>query len=142
MQPLPVKWRAGVFGADSLFEKVLSGIMSEEQSATYEQMLTERWNRQFASAVKVAVACIERGVPMTRMQRESFVDLFEPPPRPKAGDKRYLRYLVLYQLSAVPESELAAILDEAQIKALDPFILQGRQMKVSLRSMGLLEEDD
>lgn len=142
IQPLSQEWQGGIFKGESLFAKVLAGIMDEEQAATYEQMLTDQWNRQYAAGVKVAVATIERGVPMTSTQREKFVELFEPPPRPKAGDMRYLRYLVLYQLSAVPESELSAIFDEAQIEAMQQHIAQGRQMKPTLRSMGLLAEED
>ena len=142
IQPLSQEWQRGVLGDDSLFGRVLSGIMNDEQAETYERLLTERWNRQFNASVKVAIANIERSVPLTRTQRQELIALFEPTPRPKSGDRQYLRYLVLYQLSSVPKGELAAILDDAQIEALAHFRNQGKQMEQFLRQRGLLVESE
>ena len=142
VQPLSQEWQRGVLGNDSLFGRVLSGIMNDEQAETYDRLLTERWNRQFNAAVKVAIASIEQNVPLTRTQRQELVKVFEPTPRPESGDRQYLRYLVLYQLASVPKDELADILDDAQIDALDHFRNQGKQMEHFLRQRGLLVEPE
>lgn len=140
IQPLSQEWQRGVLGEESLFGRVLSGIMNDEQTETYDRLLTERWNHQFNAAVKVAIARIERSVPLTREQRQELMELFEPTPRPKSMDRQYLSYLVLYQLASAPNEELTAILDDAQMRALTHFQNQGRQMEHFLRQRGLLAE--
>lgn len=141
--PLNQAWQRGVFGDDSLFNKILATTLEAEQAETFDAAIEERRNRQHAVVLRVFVAKLERSVPMTAEQRTALLELLdkhsEPPLR--SPQQQYAQYLALYQFSLVPEQALNEIFDEKQRTALKQVRQQGQQYKRWLQQQGLLAED-
>lgn len=138
IQPLQIKFNAGLFGDASLFRKVLQRTLDPEQSARYEQQEAARRKFRYEAKIGLVVAVLESGVPLRDEQRQKLVKvLLEETQTPnKFGQYDY--YVVLCQAAHLPEEKLKPIFDEAQWQALRRLFAQAAGMEVALRRNGVI----
>lgn len=138
IQPLQMKFNAGLFDEKSLFYKVLKRTLDPEQAEQYEQRERERRRFRYEAKVELAVAMIETGVPLRDVQRQKLVKLLleetEPPPR--FGQDGY--YVVLYKAAQLPKERLQPIFDDGQWRAITQLLARGRAMEATLRRNGVI----
>lgn len=133
IQPLRVKFSGGLFREGSFFRKVLSRSLNAEQSSKYEEAESERRRFHYHAKLAFAVTMMERAMPLRAEQRERFIQVLEKETNPPKAFGQHDYYVVLYQLSKVPEQKLQPIFDEAQWKVLKQFSAQGQTMGARLQ---------
>ncbi len=132
IQPLQTKMTSGLFGAESLYSKVLKAILDSEQGADYQATLEERRRFRYRAAIEAAISMLEDGVPLEQRQRDALIKLLVERTQPPATFGQFDYYLVVYRLSTLPEKDLQALLDERQWELLQPQLQQGQAMKQML----------
>lgn len=139
--PLAQRLNQGLFGKDSLFQKVARNSVDQNQA----EQLRAREERQHKLKCDVAIhafiATLGWRVPMMHSQREALTDLMKANVTLSDPGNPSVHYLLLYEISELPQAELKAIFDEAQYKALEKNFAQGIMMKPNLKQMGLLDEE-
>lgn len=136
--PVKAKLDAGLFDQTSLFGKVLSRSLSDEQSARYEEAERERREFRYHAKLRLLVAMMERTVPLRADQRERFVRMLKEETQPPKVFGKYDYYALLYQLSRIPDWKLETIFDGAEWKVVSEFKAQGQAMQVFLQQQNLL----
>ncbi len=136
--PVKAKFDAGLFNETSLFGKVLSRTLNDEQAAKHEQAERERRQFRYHAKLSLVVAIIERTMPLRDEQRERLIQVFKEETQPPKAFGQYDYYVALYQLSRVPDEKLEPIFDEPQWKVFVQFKAQGQAMHVFLQQQGLL----
>ena len=132
VQPLQKQFQAGLFGAGSLFNKVLSEILDEQR--LYNVRTDEQKRQRFGYQARIwrALTHLERSTPLTKEQRDKLLELLlETPPPLQFGQHDH--YYVLWQLSKIPEEKLRPLFDESQWKAILLQRQQGSRMDAFLR---------
>jgi len=136
-QPLAARFRAGLHGEGSLFRKVLRSALDAEQLARFDSLQAERGRKRYEAAVKATVAMIDQKVPLTAAQRERLIEVTlretTPPETPVEGSYKY--YVVLLQMSKVPEDRLKPIFEEGEWRAVRVLLQQGRVAEGQIRRL-------
>lgn len=140
--PLQITFRFGLFHRDSFLHKSLRNTLNEEQFARYAVVLRDRRRFRHRVQVELAVAMLERGMPLRNEQRQKLIVLVvnETKP-PRKSSSQYDYYVVMFQLSRMPEGKLKRLLDKTQWKVLKKQLDQVRGMEQQLRQLGYLTED-
>jgi hypothetical protein len=138
--PLQQELRKGLFGSDSLLQKVVATTVTEEQSEEMRKETERLMQLRKESAVKVFLAGMGRQIPMTSTQRSKLTELVMQQMTSIGDDDAYTNYLVSYRLSEVPLDDYKDLFDEAQMKAINQSTQQGKAMKAMLEQRGLLNE--
>ena len=138
VQPLRMKVSSSFFDENSLLRKVLNTTLDAEQARHYEAQQQQRRIFQYEAEIALALAALERGVPLREAQRQKFITVLleqtEPPK--KFGGEHY--YLVLYQASTLNEETLKSIFDDAQWRAIKQALEEARRMEERWRQSGLI----
>jgi hypothetical protein len=136
--PLQIALNTGLFGDGSLYSKTLKRVLSAEDEARYQQVISERNRFRYRARVELAVAQLDQSVGFRDDQRRKLIELIlrETPPPARFGQYDY--YLVLYQTSRIPEEKIKTIFDEKQWAFLSRQLNQGRGIQRFLRQQGLL----
>lgn len=138
IQPLQIRINAGLFGESSFFRKVVSRTLTDAQSSTYEQTLWERSQFRYTAKLQLVVAMMERNMPLRAEQRERFIELLKTETKPPKAFGQYDYYVILYQLTRVPDEKLKPIFDAAQWKVLKQYTAQARAMEAWLKQQKIL----
>jgi len=147
IRPLQNKYHSQIFGAGSLFEKVLDHLLDEQQSARIDQLRREQRAFQFKSAVMQLVSQIDQAAPIRRENREkllALIDRYALPPKSMAGHNHshLLIYYMLGQMVEIPEDELRPLFGKPAWKAIQQQMQQGKALKDHLAMQGLVPEKD
>lgn len=142
IQELAARLQGDLYGEGSLFHKVSQHILTPEQRDVIEKAEAKRRQQRHASAVSMLIVGLQRYTPMTTQQRDAFYKLIVEKTEPAARSTRYDRYVLLYQVSALPENELTAIFDEAQMRSLSPALRNGKAYKSMLEQQGLIATNE
>jgi hypothetical protein len=142
IQPLQQKLAGGLFGETSLFGKTLRKTLTSEQFAKYSDSMDERHRYRHKAIVAAALATLENSVPLRNEQHESLVKLILDKSPPPLVSGQYNHYVVMYQISKLPEKEVHALLDERQQKLLELQLEQFRGMAQMLIQNGILPKDE
>jgi hypothetical protein len=138
IQPLQVELNTGLFGDDSLYAKTIRRTLSADQAARFDSVSRERKSFRFRATVEWFVAHLDKGLGLTDLQRQRFVELLvneaEPPKKFGLGDYWYL----LLQTARLPESKLKPIFDAPQWRLLSRQFVQARGMEQWLKSNGVI----
>lgn len=140
VQPLQQQVQAGLFGTGSLFNKVLSEILDDQQ--LYDVRTDEEKRLRFGYQARIwrAVAQLERSTPLTKEQRDKLLELLLATPPPlRFGQQDH--YYVLWQLSKIPEEKIKPLFDEAQWKIILLHRQQGDRMAGFLKSNKMVPAD-
>jgi hypothetical protein len=106
----------GLHGKESLYQKTLDSILSEEQQKTYENHHQQKLLRRMQAVTKLTLFEFEKKMPLTKKQRDRIIELVEKLPKPKKIDENMSYYLGMIVLAKLPKAELADILTEDQLK--------------------------
>jgi hypothetical protein len=141
IQPLQVELNTGLFGDDSLYAKTIRRTLSPDQTAQFESVSRERKSFRFRATVDWFVVHLDKGLGLTDLQRQQFVELLvneaQPPRKFGPGDYWYL----LLQTARLPEPKLKPIFDAPQWRLLSRQFAQARGMEAWLKTNGVLGDD-
>ncbi|MBD3674976.1 MAG: hypothetical protein HUJ26_15775 [Planctomycetaceae bacterium] len=143
IQPVRTRYSAGLYNQSSLLEKTIDYVLEDHQRSRYDAFVRERRQRQYEAIVRGTLAMIENEMPLTSDQREKIVALLmEDIPKANYHNINYYhQYLVLYQLSMVPQQKLQAVLLENEWESLGKLIQRFQGYKPSLIQNGVLIDD-
>jgi hypothetical protein len=141
IQPLQQKLASGLFGETSLFAKTLRKTLTPEQLAKYKANLDERHRYRHKAMVAAALATLENSVPLRNEQHAALVKLIVDKSPPPQASGQYNHYVVMYQISKLPASEVNALLDDHQQKLLERQLDQFRGMAQMLIQNGILPKE-
>lgn len=119
IMPIQQKATQGIVTDDSLSERILRSLLTDEQKAKYIEFLQERRAAQFHAILRITVADLEKALPLTEKQRAALIKLVEDKPLPdnvqlrQQGMQAYLGFVMLGRLK---DDELKDVLDEQQLK--------------------------
>jgi hypothetical protein len=140
IQPLQQKLSHGLFGDKSFFAKILRKSLTPEQSDKYQASLDERRQYRYRVMVEVGITSLENSVPLRDEQHRALVKLVLETTQPPQAFGRYENYVIMHQLSSLPEKEVKAVLNERQWALLDRQLAQFRGILPVLRQNGVLAE--
>jgi hypothetical protein len=141
ISPLHMKQARGLTGPGSLMAKTLSGTLSADQTAHYEEVTRERRRFRYEASIAIALHTIEATIALKDQQREAIkAALLEFPPPLAFG--QYDHYLVMYRLAGLPPEKLQPHLDARQWEVLKRQFNQYRRMGETLFAQGYLEREE
>jgi hypothetical protein len=141
ISPLQVTFQAGLHDDDSLFAKTLRNMLNDRQRVAYESTCGERRRFQYRAKVELIVAMLDNALPLREEKRQKFISLIlekTKPPR-RFGLQDY--YVVMWNISKIPEADLKALFDDTEWKVLRQQFNQVRGMEQWLKQSGLLENE-
>lgn len=142
IQPLQTTFNAGLFGADSIYGKAIHATLTPEQAEKHEKVVRDRLHYRYWARVDLAMELLNNEVGFTDDQRRQLVKLLHEETRPprKLGQNDY--YVVLYQLSRIPEAKLKPVFEDVQWRFLKRQLDQGRGMEMFLKQGGFVPDDE
>lgn len=138
IQPLQTKMNAGLFSEASFFRKVVNRTLNDEQSSLYDEAEWERRRFRYHAKLALVVTMMENSMPLRAKQRDEFIKVLKDETQPPKAFGQYDYYVVVYQLSKIPDEKLKPIFDEAQWKVLKQHVAQARGMEVWMKQQGIL----
>jgi hypothetical protein len=139
IQPLQAKFNTGLFGAASLFHKVLRRTLDPGQLAQFERQEAARRRFRYEAKIGLVVAALESGIPLRDEQRQKLIKVLLEETRPPNQFGQYDYYVVLYQAAQLGEEKLKPIFDDAQWRALTQLFAQMRGIEAHLKKIGVLD---
>jgi hypothetical protein len=144
IQPLQTTYNSGVFGADSIYAKSIRTTLTSEQAEKHEKVVRGRTHYRYWARVDLALELLNNEVGFTDDQRRKLLTLLREetvPPR-QMGRNDY--YVVLYQISRIPEAKLRPVFEDFQWGVFKRQLEQGRRMENFLKQNGFVpgEESD
>ncbi len=143
IQPMRNAFNSGFFDArDSIFAKAIKATLKPEQVEKHEDVLRERVQYRYWARVDLAMELLNNEVGFTDDQRRQLVKLLEEDTRPprRMGEQDY--YVVLYQLSKIPEYKIKAVFEDFQWRTVKRQLDQGRGMEHFLKQNGFVDGDN
>ena len=142
IQPLQLKFAAGLFADKSFYAKTLHKTLNAEQAAKYRAVSDERRRFRYRASVEAAMAMLENAVPLRHEQHEALVGILLDKTQPPATFGSYDYYLVMYRLASLPEKDVRATLDDRQWKLMQQQFQQARAMRGMLVQNGAIAAED
>ena len=142
ISPLQIKFQAGLFDDDSFYHKTLRNMLKGEQLSKYSQVDGERRKFQYRAKVELVVAMLENALPLREEQRQKLITLIvdETKPPRMFGQQDY--YLVMWNISKLPEKSLKPLFTDAEWKVLNQQFVQVRGLEVWLKQSGALPKEE
>lgn len=141
IQPLQMTFMSGLHGEKSLFHKTLRNMLNPEQRKSYETFCGERRQFQFRAKVELVVAILENSLPLRDEQRQKLIKLIVEETKPPKSSGQMDYYLVMWNLSKLPEAKLKPLFDNAEWKTLNQQFTQVRGMEQWFQQSGALKDD-
>lgn len=141
IQPLQMEIQSGLFGVDSLFHRSIRPCLDTEQAEKFTKVDGERRTFRHRAKIELAVAMIEKGVPLRNEQREQLTKILVDETQPPRRSGQYDYYYVLLQASRLAEDKLKPIFDNGQWKRMQQYLAQGRGLEQFLKQNGVLAQD-
>jgi hypothetical protein len=139
--PLQQELRKGLFGKDSLLQKVVVTTIDNDQAERMRQENERRLQLRKENAVKVFMVNLGRQMPMTSTQRTKLTELLIENMKSIGVDDIYSNYLVSYRLSKIPRDSYQALFDETQLKVIDQSTQTGQALKAMLKQQELINDE-
>jgi hypothetical protein len=142
IQPLRNAFNSGFFAGESIYAKAIKATLSPEQAARHEEVVHDRTLYRYWARVDLAMELLNNEVGFTDDQRRQLVKLLteETTPPRKLGENDY--YVVLYQLSRIPEAKIKPVFDDFQWRYLKRQLDQGRGMAMFLKQNGFVPGEE
>jgi len=143
INPLQMTLQAGLFHEDSLLYRSVYHTLTPEQYARYEAVDRERREFRHRAAIELMVASFEQNMPLRDQQRRELITLLMNQTKPLRKPSQYSSYLLLFQLSRVPEEKLKPLFDAVQWKVVEWNLNQAKNVVRSLKQPGqVVDEED
>ncbi len=142
ISPLQVKFQAGLFSEDSFYHKTLRNMLKGEQLSKYSEIDNERRKFQYRAKIELVVAMLENALPLRDEQRQKVIELIveeTKPPRSFGQQQDY--YIVMWNISKIPEKTLKPLLSDAEWKVLNQQFAQVRGLEQWLKQSGALAKE-
>jgi hypothetical protein len=141
---LQIALQGNLFFEDSLLIKSLPNTLTGDQFTRYETVARERRASEHRASVVRAVAILLRGIALRDAQRQKLITLLTNETKPARTSGRYDAYVLLLQLSRLPEEKLKRLFDEDQWEVVSESLAQAQQLEPVLRQSGQMpiEEND
>lgn len=142
ISPLQVQFQAGLFGDDSFYHKTLRNMLKGEQLSKFAVVDGERRKFQYRAKVELVVAMLENALPLRDEQRQKLITLIvdETKPPRRFGQQDY--YLVMWNISKIPEKTLKPLFTDAEWKVLNQQFQQVRGLEQWLKQSGAIGKDE
>lgn len=144
LQPLQLRYKAGLHRPGSLFQKTIRSTLDDEQFATFSEYVAARRKRHYEAIVKATIASIEQQLPLTKRQREKLIQVIlektEPPEY--YGHSYYQYHLVLFQASQVGDAELRPIFLENEWPVFQGLLRQAGGMRQQFRQFQEIQSEE
>lgn len=142
IQPMRSIVQSGLFGEGSIYAKAARAMLTPEQAAKYEAVVRDRLLYRYWARVDLTLELLNNEVGFTDDQRQQLLRLLREETRPprQLGQRDY--YVVLYQLSRIPEAKLRAVFEDAQWRFLQRQLEQGRPLETFLKQNGFVPGDE
>ena len=142
IQPLRNAFNSGFFAGESIYAKAIKGTLTPEQAVKHEAVVRDRTLYRYWARVDLAMELLNNEVGFTDDQRRQLVKLLteETKPPRRLGDNDY--YVVLYQLSKIPEAKIKPVFEDIQWRFLKRQLDQGRGMAMFLKQNGFVPGDE
>jgi hypothetical protein len=141
IQPLHASLQSGLFADDSIFAKTLRVTLTPEQLKQYEQVDGDRRLFRHRARIEMAVATFDNSLPMRDDQRQRLVALLLEeirfPKRSGPNDQ----YVVLVQMSRLPDEKLKPLFDGSQWQVLRRLLDRMKGMEQQLKQAGVLGDE-
>jgi hypothetical protein len=142
ISPLQTSLQAGLFHDDSLVYKSLYHTLTPEQWTRYEAVARERREFRHRAAIELMVASFEQTVPLRDAQRRDLITLLISQTKPLRKSSQYDSYLLLFQLSQIPQEKLKPLFDARQWKVIEWNLTQAKNVVRSLKQSGQLPDEN
>ncbi len=140
-RPLQILVQQGLFGRSSLFHKTLLTVLRPEQVAHFDQVDQERRIYRYRARVEMCVAQLDAVLGLRDDQRRRLVQLILDKTRPPKSFGQSDQFVVLVQMSRLPEEELKSLLDPTQWPEMRRRLITARRMLPMLKQNGVLLDD-
>ncbi|HET6324300.1 MAG TPA: hypothetical protein VFG04_06335 [Planctomycetaceae bacterium] len=140
-RPLHAAVQQGLFGSDSLFHKTQLTALRPEQSARCERLDRERRAFRYRARVEMCIAQLDTVLGLRDEQRRRLLQLVITKTRPPKAFGQYDRFIVLAQMSRLPEDVFKSELDPAQWAELRRRLITARRTLPMLKQNGLILDD-
>jgi len=142
IRPLQARIALGLFGPGSLFDKTLRTTLNEKQAGDWDVAERARRQFQYQAKVELIISMIDDVVVLDVEQRNQLQKLILDETKPPRQSGQYDYYVVMFQLSRVPEEKFKKLLRPAQLRALNKQLNQVRGIEHFLLQQGLVDPDD
>ncbi|MCG8648238.1 MAG: hypothetical protein MI861_00305 [Pirellulales bacterium] len=134
-QPLQARYSAGLHGSNSLFAKTISAALEPSQRETFAATKRKREQAIYEDNIRMALSMLDRKVPLTRRQRLTVTELMlkETSPPTFYGEASMHFYVVLFQMTQVPQDELKSIFADNEWQVVDGMLRQAKAMEHTLK---------
>jgi hypothetical protein len=141
-QPLRLQLQRGLFGSGSLFHKTLLTTLRPEQMTHYGQIDRERRVFRYRARVELCVAQLDAVTGLSDQQRRRLVQLILDNTRPPKSFGQFGNYVVLVQMSRLPEETLKSLFLASQWREIHRRLVQAQQMMPTLKQSGVIFDED
>jgi hypothetical protein len=142
INPLQSMMQSGMFDDDSLLVKSLHNTLTPEQFARYDAASRDRRMARHRAHVELGVLVLEQNMPLREDQRRELITQLTKLTRPSRSGTASGYYVLMYQMSQLPEEKLKTLFDDGQWKVMSKQINQFKQWGVWLRQSGQLDLDE
>jgi len=140
-QSLRAEYEQGLFESGSLFRKTLVSSLRPKQTARYEQVDRERRAYRYRARVELAVAQLDAILALSDEQRGRLVQLILDKTRPPRRFGQFDRFVVLVQISRLPDETLAKVIEPVQQRLLRKELATARRMMPTLKRQGVIFDE-
>jgi len=140
LQPLQLEIQSGLFNEESLLLRTVHKTLIGEQLQQYDAETKARARYRLEAKLDLLIVAADESLGLRIEQRDKLLKLCREKVRPPRRFGQYDSYVIMYELSKIPEAEVRAILDETQLNGWKQSMNQFRGMEQFLRQNKLLDD--
>lgn len=141
IRPLQMRIAMGLFGQGSLFDKTLRTTLNADQARDWGVAERSRRQFQYRAKIELIISMLDDVAVFDDRQRKELLTFILENTKPPRQTGQYDYYVVMYQLTKVPEEKFKELLRPPQLRALNRQLNQVRGIEQFLQQQGLLETD-
>ncbi len=142
INPLQMSFQSGLFHEDSLLHKSLRHTLTAEQLPRYQAQAEERRRFYHLASIELAVNSFEECMPLRDAQRQELIALLLKELKPPRKSNRNELYVVMVQMSLLPDDKLKPVFDRTQWKMVRAHLDNYKGSVQWLKQSGQWPEDD
>lgn len=141
LRPLQTKLNAGLYDDDSFYAKTVKRTLDPDQSLSYDKVVRERQLYRYRAQVNLVVTNLDNTIGFRAEQRRQIAKIIMEQTRPPKKHGQYDNYVVLYQLSKLPEARLKPFFKEPQWLTFKRQLDGARGLEQFLTTQGILPDE-
>lgn len=142
LRTIQLKLNAGLYGPDSFYAKTLNHTLDPDQTASFNQVVLERERFRYRAQIGQVVANLDNSIGLKADQRRQLLKLIAEETRPPKKSSQYDSYVVLYQLSRLPDERIKPLFaNESQWQAFKRQMTNSKNLERFLIQQGILPDE-